>query len=334
MNLNAFPMKCIKEGALSPSNKIIEEILSLTGLTKDELFLVMDRAILGGETNRSDIIEWLYEKFLRNVVLIDDKAYAKMCVDALKILGGTAATDYGSSRQRDMGQLWADMTRGYLGEQAFAQFLKKKWNIQCDLGHEIGQLDHYLPMDVHTIKKEKEEIRQPHLNISIKTTKWNGIWMDIPGDQFNHSDVHVLVKVGAGRDHLFAFFKLISVFKDKVLKIGQDVGSLTTDEASELFDKIPSFRPIPAFVCGFVLKNKSYEELSYRGRKGRKNFTITSWNGPIKAGDKDKIKVKENISGSVKFESIGDFAHDNGYLFNTGNLLWKDEEWNSVIKEM
>ena len=32
-------------------------------------------------------------------------------------------------------------------------------------------------------------------------------FVDIPGDQFNHSDYHVQVKVSVGRDHLFGFSK-------------------------------------------------------------------------------------------------------------------------------
>ena len=55
------------------------------------------------------------------------------------------------------------------------------------------------------IKNSSTEVEK--LNISIKTSKWNGIWLDIPGNQFEHSDIHVFVKIGAGRDHLFAFFK-------------------------------------------------------------------------------------------------------------------------------
>lgn len=140
-----------------------------------------------------------------------------MCIDALKIVSTTAGTDFGSSRQRDFGQVWADMTRGYLGEYAFKKFLEKTYSISCELGHEIGNLGDYLPTDIHNIKKSGESWRKPKLSIGVKAVKWNGIWFDIPSDQFNHSDIHVLVKVGTARDHLFAFFKQLSVFKDKVL---------------------------------------------------------------------------------------------------------------------
>jgi hypothetical protein len=312
---------------------IVKDVFNKLGIEEEEADKILEKAESGGEISSECNIEtWLKERFVPNTVLIDEIGYAKMCVDALKILGTTAATDYGGSRQRDLGQLWADMTRGYLGELAFSLFLKKKWEIDCELGHEVGFLKDYLPMDVHRIREKQSTYRNPKINISVKTTKWNGIWLDIPGDQFNHSDIHVLAKVGTGRDHLFAFFKALSVFKDKVLQRGKDVGCLSEEEAEKLFDALPSFRPIPAYICGFVKKDAEFKHLSYGGKKGRKNYNITSWSGPINPGDLDLVKKKENVSGKIEFEGIGSFAHEKGYLFSTGNLLWRSDDWDSVIK--
>jgi len=304
-------------------------------ITKEESEKIIEKAVIGGEVPEDgDFGSWCKDRFLPNCVLVDETGYSKMCVDALKILSRTAPTDYGSSRQRDLGQLWADMTRGYLGEYAFLLFLKERWEITAKLGHEIGRLQDYLPMDIHKIKEPNADYRAPSIKISVKTTKWNGIWLDIPGDQFNHSDVHVLVKVGAGRDHLFAFFKTISVFKDKVLKKGEDIGSLSAEESSALYESLPSFKPIPAYICGFVMKNGGYKNLAYQGKKGRLNYKITAWNGPILPGDLETIKQKEGVSGSISFEGIGDFAHDKGYLFNAGNLLWKEKDWQEVCASL
>lgn len=313
----------------------LQRIIELLNVTDKDAELIINKALSGGEvTDEASILKWVDERLVPNCVFIDENEYARMCVDALKILESTAATDYGSSRQRDMGQLWADMTRGYLGEIAMLKFLKEKFDIDCTLGHEQGLLKDYLPTDIHEIRKRGEEFRTPRLRLGIKTSKWNGIWLDLPGDQFNHSDIHIFVKVGTGRDHLFSFFKHISVFKDKVLSKGVEVGSLTEDEAQELYDKLPSFTPIPAYICGFVKGEAEYEELSYTGKKGRKHYKITSWNGPIRNGDLEKIKENEDVSGKVQFEGIGDFSHDSGYLFNTGNLLWRDEDWEEVIGQL
>lgn len=313
----------------------VEQIVKTLNIEAGEADTIVQKAVAGREIlDETACQDWLHHRFIKNCVLIDETGYSKMCVNALKILSTTAATDYGSSRQRDLGQVWADMTRGYLGELAFALFLKKNWNIEAELGHELGKLDDYLPMDIHQVKKDGEQFRPPRLKVGIKAVKWNGIWFDIPGAQFDHSDIHVLVKVGTGRDHLFAFFKSISVFKDKVLKRGKEVGSLTENEADKLFESLPSFKPIPAYICGFAKRDAKYRELSYEGKKGRKNYTISAWNGPIMPGDIEKIKLANDVGGSVKFEGIGKFSHDAGYLFNTGNLIWQDNEWEKVCSAL
>lgn len=314
---------------------MIATIMDFLKVEQKEAEIILEKAKTGGEIN-DEVPEndWFEKRFKPNVVFIDEEGYTKMCVDALKILGKTAATDYGSSRQRDLGQLWADMTRGYLGEYAFQMFLKNNLGLESLLGHEVGNIKDFLPQDIHLIKEQNGEYRVPNLTISIKTSKWNGIWLDIPGDQFNHSDIHVFVKVGTGRDHLFAFFKKISVFRDKVLKKGQSIGALTEQESEDIYNRLPNFFEIPAYICGFVKKDEQYLNLSYGGKKGRKNYKIQRWNGAINPGDLEKIKEKELVNGKIEFEGIGDFAHDKGYLFNTGNLLWSNSEWNEIKKKI
>lgn len=220
----------------------------------------------GGEIEKdlSNINEWLNERLLPNCVHIDETGYSTMCINALKIVSKTAA----------------------------------------ELGHDLGKLEDYLPMDLHKITKAGEMPRPPKIKVGIKAGKWNGIWLDIPGDQFDHSDIHAFVKIGAGRDHLFAFFKQLSVFKDKVLKRGEEIGCLSKDD--------------------------DYKDLSFSGKKGRINYTIRAWKGKISDGDLDRIKIAEGVSGKVSFLGIGEFSHDNGYLFNAGNLLWKEKDWKKV----
>lgn len=300
---------------------------------------IVQKAIDGGEINveqlPGSLDGWYKNRFSQRLVYIDEEGYAKMCIDALKILNTTVASDYGSSRQRDFGQIWGDMTRGYLAEFALAKFLKQKWDIDVELGHEVGELADYLPADIHTVHKPGEQTRQPNLKIGIKGSKWNGIWLDVPGAQFHHSDMHIFVKVGTSRDHLFAYFKHISVFKDKILAKGVETGSLTQDEAQNLLDLLPTFEPVPAYITGFVPSDLEFKDLDYKGYKGRTRFTISGWNGPLKPGDVELVREKEGVAGTPPFEGIGKFSHENGYLFNTGSLLWKDEDWQErIIKKI
>jgi hypothetical protein len=313
-----------------------KKIADFLGTGEEEAEKILDKSVVAGELAAAENAEpWIEERLKPNTVFIDEAGYSKMCIDALKILKNTAATDYGSSRMRDLGQLWADMTRGYLGELAFSLFMKARHGLDIKLGHERGTLEEYLPTDIHGIvDPATNQVRQPNIRTSVKSTKLNGIWLDIPGAQFGHSDAHILVKLGTGRDHLFAFFKSISVFRDKVLKTGRDQGQITEAESEEIWNNLPSFTRIPAYISGYVPKDASYSSLSYDGKKGKKHFTVTSWNGPIVAGDTDRIKRERRISGNVKFEGIGEFAHDSGYLFSTGKLLWSDSDWKKLVAKL
>jgi hypothetical protein len=315
------------------SASAIKKVSDVLSLSLDEATKFVEKSKISGEVSSSfGIDDWVEQRLLPNTVFIDESGYSQMCIDALKILKTTAATDYGSSRQRDMGQLWADMTRGYLGEYAVKKMLKDKFSLDIVLGHEVGTVDEYLPSDIYKVR-EGDVARDPNINIGMKAAKLNGIWFDIPGAQFQKSHAHILVKVGTGRDHLFAFFKAISVFRDKVLKKGTDLGFISECESREIWDLLPTFTNIPAYVVGFAEVKKDYKPLDYGGKKGRTNYNITSWNGPISAGDVDTIRLNESAK-KVKFEGIGEFSHDSGYLFSSGKLIWDEESWRKLANKI
>ncbi|MEW6113098.1 MAG: hypothetical protein AB1664_13290 [Thermodesulfobacteriota bacterium] len=315
-------------------DRVVNRVIKELGLEPSEAKKVVCKAVEGGEIHAAmQPTPWFEERFCPNTVSINEAGYTAMCIDALKILGSTAATDFGGSRQRDLGQLWADMTRGYLGEYAVKEYLRIRWGIEVELGHERGALEDYLPMDIHQIRDPQGGSRPPKIGIGIKTTKWNGIWFDIPGDQFSHSDVHILVKIGTGRDHLFAYFKLLSVFRDKVLRRGVESGVLSEAESAALFERLPSFQPIRAYICGFVASNAKYRNRDFDGWAGRTKYHISAWNGPIRPGDVEAIKTESGCR-SIEFQGIGSFQHDSGHLFNTGNLCWKPEQWSDLIGQL
>lgn len=316
---------------------VIRQIADLLQVSEPIARTIYTKARAGGEFDGIDEQTWFTERFSPNIVWISEAGYAHMAVDALKILGGTAATDYGSSRQRDLGQLWGDMTRGYLAEYATQLYLAQRWSVGIELGHEAGEMETFLDTDIHAVRTANDDDwRPPNLRVSIKSTKWNGIWLDIPGAQFHHSDVHILVKVGVSRDHLFAYLKYLSVFRDKVLQQGISSGVLSETEADVIYELLPDFEPIPAYISGFALRDHPYRALPYGGRKGKKHYTVTTWEGAIEPGDLDEIRRREALpeGGAVKFEGIGSFAHNRGYLFNVGSLLWGATDWQALIRRL
>ena len=209
----------------------------------------------------------------------------------------------------------------------------KNLKIQSTLKHKEGDLDKFINMDIHEVKlKEEKAFRIPKKTIGIKTTNFNGMWLDIPGKQFHRSDYHILVKLFLEKDHMFSFFKEISVFKDKLLKRAVDKGYFTKQTADNFFNTIPNLNMIPAYITGFV-KSANYDH-KYKGKKGRKHYTITSWKGQYKRSFLEQIKKKESIEGDIKFAGINKFSHDDAYIFNTGNLKWSEVDWFSVIKSL
>jgi hypothetical protein len=313
------------------SIKVIVDLAALLGVSEAIAGAIFEKANVGGEVAACGGPDaWLKDRLRPNLVWIKSEEYARMCAEALPVALKTVASDFGGARQRDFAQLWADTTRGYLGEFALKKHLDSL-GCQVQLAHKVGELKEFLKLDIHLVKKDGEPERVPKVNIGIKTTKWNGIWLDIPGAQFSHSNFHTFVKVGVGKDHLIAFFKDLSVFKDKVLKKGVEVGAFTLAEADNIYDNLPTFQKIPAYICGFVdVTDFQRPEPEYDGKVGRKHYIVSKWAGPysedlLKAAGKTK-----NISGVAKLEGIQKLNHA-GYLFNAGSLKWKKADWDILI---
>jgi len=273
-------------------------------------------------------------------VLLTERDYQTAITHALRLAPILASTDYGSSRQRDLGQLWTDTTRGFLGEIAFTKWLHERFGISAELDFRRGQLQDFLPSDIENITK-RDETRSPNMNISIKTTKLNGIWLDIPGAQINHSDIFVMVRIGVDRDHFVAFLKSISVIRDKILTKSIDEGIIDEVEKGVIYDSIPSFRPIPAYIVGFFDKrNIDLETPVYTGRlRGRKHLRISidSYMGKWNPGNEaitQSIQKHFNSNRPIEFESIGSFSKTDHYIVNSGLLKRRIEDWTPLVEEL
>jgi hypothetical protein len=294
---------------------------------------------LGGLDRWIDWLNW-------SSVVLDDNDYLKVALHALRLAPRVVATDYGTARQRDLGQLWADAIRGFLGEVAFAKWLREKYGLAVELDYSRGPLEEFLPSDIKSV-----EGRQPGIKISIKTTKLNGIWLDIPGAQIEHSDVYVLVRVGVTREHLIAFFKKISVIRDKLMKIARERGLLSEEELSEIWNSVPEFSPLPAYVAGFLdkseisehIKNK-YSIIEADGTVKVSKIVINKYMGYWHSGEdiyaknlreylKRKGKsVKDNMK--IEFEGIGEFSRALHFIASSGLLKKRREDWDSIVTHL
>lgn len=284
---------------------------------------------------------WL-ERFKYQFQWLDKDDYSRALIRALWLAPHFAGTDFGSSRQRDLGQVWTDTARGFLGEIALSNFLKERFSVETRLDTSRGDLTEFLPTDIAEMKLPKEEWREPKLKISIKTTKFNGRWLDLPGAQFEHSDVFVLVKLGILRQHFLAFLKAISFLKDKLFVKAKNLGELDEDDAKELWDEIPEFEPIPSYIAGFIYKsdiNLPIHEINIRlvGKFERtKRLEVSQGIGLFTPENIRSLQKVQEIdpSGSCRIVIVPiiDSLTGQHFFAHSGGLQYGEENWNRLIK--
>src|SRR3989344_4154414 len=71
--------------------------------------------------------EWFENRFKPQLVWLTTEDYERALLRALWLARTFSASDYGSSRQRDMLQVWTDTARGFAGEIALSKFLQSRY---------------------------------------------------------------------------------------------------------------------------------------------------------------------------------------------------------------
>jgi hypothetical protein len=275
-----------------------------------------------------------------HLVWLDFADYTRALIRSIWLAPRFAGTDFGTSRQRDLAQVWTDAARGFLGELAFQKFLDRRFQVSVKLSSRRGSLEEFLPSDIDKIQKPGEHWRKPYLRVSIKTTKFNGRWLDLPGAQFEHSDVFVLVKLGISRIHFLSFLKNISFMRDKLIPRARELGELNEAEAQELWDELPDFAPIPAYIAGFLDKeglSLPIHQLTcdVKGRTRRRIEVAAGVGLFSRTTLRDHPEIKRlDPSGKLPIvidpiiDSLTDSSH---FLANSGALAFGRQQWEGLI---
>jgi len=269
-----------------------------------------------------DVDEWFKNRLIPNTISIPEKMYKQSLYSAFRlvVLGNIAKTDFGSSRQRDFGQMLTDFTRGFLGEAATKLFFKQRFNLKVDLEEKaIGDVEQFLPTDIVKVFKNGKN-RAPKINFSIKTSKLPSMWLDIAQGQLSHSDIFCFIKIGLTVDHFAVFLKSIG-FIEKLVEIGKQVGEVENkmmeDEVQKLLSAIPEMSPWPAYIAGYVTK-KDFKEGKLEVNEERKTPVAIRGRGYF--GD-----IKTN-----KVEGLGEISK-NKYLACVGDLRWSHKDWKYIV---
>lgn len=321
-------IKDVLEQRLTPNNA---EALATQLLRGSENALEID--------NNFD--EWLDKRFRYQLVWLDSGDYARALIRALWLAPRFAGTDFGSSRQRDFGQVWTDTARGFMGEIALQKFFQCRFNTNIEFDTRRGALEEFLPTDIRRVQRPREKPREGRLKVSIKTTKFNGRWLDVPGAQVEHSDIFVLIKIGIGRPHLLAFMKAISFLKDKLFAEGKRLGELDEQDAVKLWDEVPDFEEIPAYVSGFLDRAGLTMPIDRLGIKeaGKKNRRLVIESGigifsPATLRERPEVqRLDPNGNLPIFLDPIGELTSPH-FLANSGALEWGEERWRHLLERL
>jgi len=300
----------------------------ITPYTEEELAGVISSGARVGELIKEkkgnsyvlkDVDKWLTERLMPNTINLSVDDYKKALFRAFKLIttADIAKTDFGSSRQRDFGQMWTDFTRGFLGEIGIEKYFKEKFDMEIELEEsEVGDVEKFLPTDI-TYVKDKGNLREVKTDISIKTSKLKSMWLDI-GTQLAHSDAFIFIKIGLTTDHLVSFMK-DNGFIDKILEMGKELNEIQDIEAAkkEIFAKVEDIKQLPAYISGFVWK-KDMESNNLVIHTTAKNKIIIGGIGLYK--DKNMAN---------KIEGLGEISTPK-YVASLGALRWFKKDWKDI----
>ncbi|MEM0159904.1 MAG: hypothetical protein QW393_04070, partial [Candidatus Micrarchaeaceae archaeon] len=285
---------------------------------------------------------WISDRFIPNLVWLERDDYSRSLVRALWLSPRFAGTDFMSSRQRDMAQVWTDTARGFLGEIAVGKFFSSFYGVDTRADTTRGKLEDYLSTDIAKVREKSGDWRDPKIKVSIKSTKFNGRWLDVPGNQYEHSDAFILVRLGIDKEHFLAFLKTVSFLRDKLFVEARRIGELDDGQAEELWNEVPMFTPIPAYISGFLLKSDIGPgihglEVEAKGRKNRK-LLIKRCVGVVSPDSLRSVPEVNALDPDGKMviviDPIINSLTNQHFLANSGSLKWRRGEWEYLVGKL
>lgn len=347
--------RCIKRIVRSLSNMSIEAVQDKvkeylkTKLNEESAADLAKQLIRGCESGlelEGDLDEWFSDRFVYQSIWLDKDDYLRAITRALPQALVFAATDFGQARQRDLGQLWTDTARGFLGEIAFKKFLEDKLATKIELDITMDKLlKDYISSDVKNVIEKDGTARKPKLNVSVKTGKFNARWLDEYGaGKFEPIDVFVFVRVGTWRQHFVSFLKSVSFLKDKLLPAAQQLGELTAEGSNKLWDEIPGFEPVPAYISGFLIKRDyswPIHDVRFRPKKNRKGeikeILFTGGIGIFTEAELRKNLGIKELDPNEKLQIMVDgiqapLTKKPHFYASTGLLQYGSDDWEELAK--
>ncbi len=346
--------KMSKEGIFNQRTEIVSNFLNQRLSKENSIDLAKE--IVRGADGGSEIQEfddWFNGRFVPQVVWLEKEDYARAITRALPQALQFAGSDFGSTRQRDLGQLWTDTARGFLGEIALKRFVEDNFGIEIEQDTSMDKLiEEYISSDIKAVREHQAEYRPPKINVSVKTGKFNARWMDeYSAAKIRDVDSFVFVRAGTAREHFVAFLKEVSFLKTKLFPMAEELGELTPETSAKLWNAIPEFEAVPAYVSGFLMKkdlNMPIHSLgfdfkgneNYRGKgKDTRRIEITRGVGVFTVQTLLEIpEIRQiNPDGNINMiigginSDVGDKEH---FYANTGSFSYGMDNWQRFVNQL
>lgn len=266
------------------------------------------------------LLDWFENRVKPNTISLTRDDYLRALSSSFELLtiGDPAKADFGGARQREFGQQWTDFTRGYLGEIAMKKFFEQHLDTEVELDQrEAGDVESFLPTDLSKIEHSDGEMKPVETRLSIKTSKLGSMWLGIPNGQLGHSDAFSLVKIGIPLNHLAIFLKATGGL-DELLDYS------TEEKKEEMLNTIPDFKPIPAYIPGFVYRDE-FENGELLMEEARKYVKVAGGIG------RQPETPPEGFSG-IKIKGIGSMNEE--YVSSTGAMNHSRQDWKELAQSM
>lgn len=336
--------------------KSISDVLGqqMSALNAVELAKQLVRGVDGGREldEFSNFGDWINNRFSPQTIWLNSDDYARGITRALPQALIFASADFGSSKQRDLGQLWTDTARGLLGEIAVQRFFKSKLDMEIEQDTTLHEgLDDYISTDIKFVKEASGK-RPTKINTSIKTGKFNARWLDeYSAPKIDQIDAFIFVRLGTPKEHFVAYLKDISFLKTKLFPKAIELGELTADSSSALWDSIPQFEPIPAYVSGFLMReglnfpiHSVTPELTgnkdYRGKgKDTRKIFINKGVGIFTRNNLYSLPEFQSLDPENKIKviigGINKEVDNKGHFYaNTGSFKYSIDDWQAFAEKL
>jgi len=234
--------------------------------------------------SKKECDRWLELYNKRSVYMTKDE-YLKCLEFAIRSYyeGSQTKSDFLSGERREIGKYSHNIIIGKLAEMAFAKFLDQQFKIEVELEFKLVD-DPTIAFSEDIVKiKTKHSIRNPKINIEIKSSNKTSVHLLVPRSSFEDedrkNDAYVFVRVHLYMNHLVRYFR------DYL--------------SNELRDIIYIFEPIRCEIVGFALRDdfinfgKIIKEMDGRQLRSGENYHLLS--GQLRYSKSDWESLAKSI---------------------------------------